>query len=49
MGSCLGSMGVDVHVECGVWLKIAAQVGLSVLVHCHDKFVTPYCCFHSLY
>jgi hypothetical protein len=31
-------MGVDVPVECGVGKKIAAQVGLSVLVHCYAEF-----------
>jgi len=32
------STGVDAHVECGVWLKTAVQVGLNAPVHCHDEF-----------
>jgi hypothetical protein len=31
----MGNMGVDAPMECSIWLKIAAQVGLSVLVLCH--------------
>jgi hypothetical protein len=40
MGPCLCSTGDDTHVECCVWLNIAAKVGLNVLVHSHDKFAT---------
>ena len=38
MGPHLGSMGVDKSVECGVWLKVAAQVGLVAQVRC-DEFL----------
>jgi hypothetical protein len=42
MGPCLVSMGSDAPVSCGVWLKNGAEVGPSVLIHCHDEF------FHAL-
>jgi len=32
----LESVGVDITVAFGVWLKIATQVGRSALVHCCD-------------
>jgi hypothetical protein len=35
---CLGSKGVDAPVECGVWLRTAAQVGLVEQVHCDEFF-----------
>jgi hypothetical protein len=28
MGRCLGTVGIDVPVECSVWLKIAARFTL---------------------
>lgn len=35
----MGNMGVaDTPLECGVWRKTAAQVGLSAIVHSHDAF-----------
>ena len=37
MGPCLGSMGADTPVECSVWLKTTAQVGLPVAV-LYDEF-----------
>jgi hypothetical protein len=40
MGTCLGSTGDDASVECGVRLKIAAEVGSNVPVHCHDEFAS---------
>jgi hypothetical protein len=38
MEQCLESTGVDGPVECGVWPKIAAQLGLSVPLLCRDEF-----------
>jgi len=40
--SCPESTGVDAHVECGVWLKFAVQVGRNAPVHCHDEFAMPF-------
>lgn len=39
MAECLGSVGVDILVECGVWPKTGAHVGPSVPVYC-DEFAT---------
>jgi hypothetical protein len=38
MMPCPESTGVDAHVICGVWLKIAVQVGPNAPVHCHNEF-----------
>ena len=38
MGPCLGSTGVDGPVECGIWPKIAAQIGPRVPLLCRDEF-----------
>lgn len=38
MVPCPESTGADAHVECGIWLKIAVQVGRNAQVHCHDEF-----------
>jgi len=48
MGPFLGSMGVATPLECGVWLKIAAQVGLSATVCSHDVFAMHQTAFVSI-
>ena len=48
MGPFLGSMGVGTPLECGVWLKIAAQVGLSANVCSHDAFAKHQIVFVSI-
>jgi hypothetical protein len=35
----MGITWVESPVECGVWLRIAAEFGSSVLVHCGEFFL----------
>lgn len=41
MVACVGSTGIDAPVECGVWLKISAQVGPSAPMRCSDDLPRP--------
>jgi hypothetical protein len=48
MGPFLGSTGIDTPLEYGVWLKIAAQFGLSAIVCSHDAFAMHQTAFVSI-